>query len=747
MTRRNETSWPLLILMACLFCSGAAGIVNQVVWQRGLKVFLGGSETLSAMTVVLVFMLGIGLGSALASRWAGKLRNPLETLAYIEVALCGVNFGVAHLLSLDISESIYAFERSAIAVGVPIRAVYVFGATALLLAPCMLMGMTIPVSSEACQSQLKRTHSSLIGVLFGVNTGGAVLGAAVGAFYLLPWHGQFLSLIAAAGMNAIAAFGVWSVAWKVGDRRQLAESVNEDSSTSESGWLGLTPTSTLGFWLGFLALGYEMYLVRANTLIFQPVPKTFAITLGLFLLFWSIGTLLSAWRAISTAQWLLLGALSVAMIPFVADYHRWQLDSNQLSHVLGLVFYVPCLVFGALYGQLASQSARNWGKDVGRFATWNTAGSCLGVLTFTLLGYEITHSFNAWIIATALLAMLFVALLREAQLAGIQHILFRVCQVSFLMAISGLVVAGSSKAKPSGSAERAYYGRDGVVEIFPNRVMCWDGLEHSFLSENRSHVGDNNWHMATVPVLCHPSDQPEDVLVIGLGTGITAGTIAMHPDVRKVDVYEINHTLKRLHRDFPAETLNVISNAKINIRWQDGRSGLALNETKYDIITQQPLYLIQAGSGILLSKEYMKLVQRRLKPGGVFCIYSYSFDNEQQGLLVRQTAKSVFDHCESFMNGYMIVASDTPLVLDSTDWQRRIASSGEFGQEINEYEAFLASGKIAGAWQMLDQCDRQRYSFAATRHVISDDRPLVEYPEVVKRMIPIKERKQSVLGN
>lgn len=747
MTRRNTISWPLFILMACLFCSGAAGIVNQVVWQRGLKVFLGGSETLSAMTVVLVFMLGIGLGSALASRWAGKLRNPLETLAYIEVALCGVNFGIAHLLSLDISETIYAFERSAIAIGVPIRAVYVLGATGLLLLPCVLMGMTIPVSSEACQSQLGRTRSSLIGVLFGVNTGGAVLGAAVGAFYLLPWHGQFLSLIVAAGMNAIAAFGVWSAAWKVGDRVQQTNTSEVSDSKSEAAWLGLTPTAKLGFWLGFLALGYEMYLVRANTLIFQPVPKTFAITLGLFLLFWSVGTVLSAWRAISTAQWLLLGAVSVAIVPFVASYHRWQLGSDQFSQLLGLVYYVPCLVFGALYGQLASQSAKSWGRDVGRFAAWNTVGSCLGVLAFTLLGYEITHDFNAWIIATALLAMLFVSLLQEGQLVGMQQTLFRVCQVSFLLAISGLLVAGVSQGMPSGQAERAYYGRDGVVEIFPNRVMCWDGLEHSFLSENRSHIGDNNWHMGTVPVLCHPSDQPEDVLVIGLGTGITAGTIAMHPDVRKVDVYEINHTLKRLHRDFPAETLDVLSNAKINVRWQDGRSGLALNETKYDIITQQPLYLIQAGSGILLSKEYMQLVQRRLKPGGVFCIYSYSTENEQQSLLVRQTAKSVFVNCESFMNGYMIVASDGPLMLDSTEWQRRIANSAAFGQEISEYEAYLASGKIAGVRRLFDRCDRQRYRFDATRHVISDDRPLVEYPDVVKRMIPLTERRQTVLGN
>ncbi len=746
MTRRTDGSWLLAVLMAGLFCSGAAGIVNQVVWQRALKVFLGGSETLSAMTVVLVFMMGIGAGSALAGRWASRLRNPLETLAYIEAALCGVNFGIAHLLSLDVSESIYAFERSAVAIGIPIRAVYVLGATGLLLVPCLLMGMTVPVSSEACQGQLGRKRTSLIGILFGVNTGGAVLGAAVGAFYLLPWHGQFLSLVSAAGMNAIAAFGIWALAWKVGDRN-LSPQATAPRGDAPLRQVGTTSTSQLGFALGFLSLGYEMYLVRANTLLFQPVPKTFAMTLGLFLLFWSIGTLLSAWRSISIAQWLVLGAAAVAAVPFLAEFHRWQIRSSDLTQLVGLAYYVPCLAFGALYGRLAAESAHDWGRDVGKFAAWNTVGSCLGVLAFTLLGYEITHEFNAWIIATALLAMLVVSFKRTGQLAGMQHMLFRVCQVCFLLAISGLLVAGVSQGHQSGPVERAYYGRDGVVEIFPGRVMCWDGLEHSFLSKDGSHIGDNNWHMATVPVLCHASDTPEDVLVIGLGTGITAGTIAMHPDIKNVDVYEINHTLKRLHRDFPQETLNALGNAKIQINWQDGRSGLALNKTKYDIITQQPLYLMQAGSGILLSKEYMELVQSRLKPGGVFCIYSYSFDNEQQGLLVRQTAKSVFKHCESFMNGYMIVASDSPMMLDPTEWERRIANSGNFGEEIAAFETQLAAGKFAGVRRLFDQCDRQRYTFNATRHVISDDKPLVEYPEVVRRMIPLADESSRVLGN
>ena len=53
---------------AALFCSGGAGLVNEVVWQLALKRFLGGSESVSSMIVVVVFMLGLGAGSILMGR-------------------------------------------------------------------------------------------------------------------------------------------------------------------------------------------------------------------------------------------------------------------------------------------------------------------------------------------------------------------------------------------------------------------------------------------------------------------------------------------------------------------------------------------------------------------------------------------------------------------------------------------------------------------------------------------------------
>ena len=71
---RRTLIW--MALLVVLFSSGAAGLINQVVWQRALKVFLGGSESISSMIVVVVFLGGLGAGSWLAGRSALSAEKP-----------------------------------------------------------------------------------------------------------------------------------------------------------------------------------------------------------------------------------------------------------------------------------------------------------------------------------------------------------------------------------------------------------------------------------------------------------------------------------------------------------------------------------------------------------------------------------------------------------------------------------------------------------------------------------------------
>jgi spermidine synthase len=272
---------------------------------------------------------------------------------------------------------------------------------------------------------------------------------------------------------------------------------------------------------------------------------------------------------------------------------------------------------------------------------------------------------------------------------------------------------------------KIYYGRDGVIGVHQQtRDMFWDGLWHSRLSDGQDHIGTNNWFLATCPVIAHSRGEIEDVCVIGLGLGITAGTLAKLDSVRTVEAYEFNQTLKDIYEEYRSGTLGLADNPKLSILWQDARSGLSLREKKYDVIQTQPLYLKQAGSSLLNSREFFELVSRRLKPGGVFCLYSNG--EAQQAFAIRQTAAKVFRGRETFLNGYLLVLSNEPIRIDEAELARRLASPDPLWREIASYELTHDAAAI------LALLDRPALPWGDGQLVVTDDRPIVEYPAFLR---------------
>jgi len=723
----------LLVLLGGLFASGISGLIHQVVWQRALKVFLGGSEALSSMVVVLVFILGLGVGSILMGAQASRLKNPMKLLVLVEGLLFSVNMLIAVLLGLDLTESIYAFQRLAVSAGVPLRFVYGVSALVLLLPPCVLMGMTVPAAAEVAQRQLGCKQSTLINILFFVNTLGAVVGALASGFVLLPYLGQVAALFVGAGGNLVAGLLLLVLCgrhyWK--SQPPVAQ---PDALGGFGRWL--TPENNAGFLLGFLALAYEMYLFRLVAIAHLPLPYTFATTLCLFLLFWSAGVYLASLCRERLSRQLLALAFLLAAMPLLYKTDRWGGNFSLLG--IGLAYFLPCLFFGSVFGHLASSVEKHWGSHVGRFYAFNTLGSSLGILTLTLIGYEQDNDYNAWIISLGVLGVFCYLSSADRGRQGLtpRKYLFagKVFSAAGIIALLGIGLYLPYSQRTY--YWRSFFGKDGVIEIHQDTDLIWDGLWHSHLSSKDNHLGTTNWLLAAAPILCHSGPPIKDTLVIGLGTGITAATLARLDSVERVDVYDINRTLKAILAEYPNGTLRVAENPKIHIHWRDGRSGLALDPTRYDLITQQPLYLKQAGSSILLSREYMELVKSRLKAFGVFCIYSNSQGNEEQGLLVRETASTVFAHCVSFLRGGLIVASDDPLHLDKEKVARLLSRPDRIFQEARRLDRrFRERGREHH--QLMDLYDGEELTWTGGGYVITDDHPLVEYPGAVKRLVTI----------
>ena len=724
------------ILLGSLFLSGVASIINQVVWQRSVGIYLAGAETISSMIVVLVFMLGLGLGAHAMGRWAGRLGNPLRTLAIVELTLALANAGICYLLTLDISESVFAFQRMAVSVGIPLRALYAGVAAGLLLIPCFLMGLTVPLASEGCQKQLNYEEKRLLSVLFFLNTLGAVLGAMVSGFVIMPIIGQKAGLVIAILLNSLAGVLAMSLArHRVGRTAPSEERPVELQGPRATG--RLHPDLVLGFALGFASLGFEMYLFRIAALSFAPRPYVFSTVLTAFLLLWSLGVYLAKGRKDRIPLYLVLTAVSMALVPALRAMFC-PATANPKQGPLAMYVMAPCLIpcfgFGILFTQVATRFVKSWGRDVGKYFGYNTFGSCLGIIAVTLIGFEFDPDYSVLVIAAGM-AMMMLYLRRGwgTRDAWSNHRPLIKPALGVLVVVLagqlGLRVAGKSLAPQPSDVMASYYGKDGVIEINNKLDMRWDGLWHSFLVQDGNQVGSCNWKLAMVPLLCHRGERAPDVCVVGLGTGITSATLAKSKLVDRVDSYEINEVLKRIFRDYPAGTMNVATNPKIHIMWQDGRAGLALNaDKKYDLITQQPLYLVQSGSSCLLSKEYMELIKSRLKPGGVFCIYSNSMGYVEQAELVRATAAAAFKHCESFGGGYLLVVSDSPIVYTEESIEAKLESEGD-GPLATE----CRSARM-GVDNLVKYHDSPRMNWKCP-YIITDDHPLVEYPHIVKYLV------------
>lgn len=700
-----------LVLLAGLVLSGVAGLLNQVLWQRALRVYLGGSETLAAMVVVVVFLAGLGIGAALAARRCADLRSPLLALALVEAALGLANLGVAGLLGLDLTHSVYAAWRLAAEVGLPLRLVYGIAATVLLLPPTVLMGATVPLAGAACQRQLSVGSDALVPALFFVNTAGAAVGAWSAHAMFLPHLGQRQSLLVAVVCNAVAggAFALLSVGRRVAPSR----------AGGRAPLAGLRPEEVLGFLLGVLSLSFEMWLVRALTLSHEPRPETFAVALCAFLVHWSIGVALAGRLRVSVPA---VGGVTALLLALTPVLHIVLRDTGEVALVpTAVLLGLPCVGFGLLYGGLVRALTTDWGRDIGRYSAANTVGSCLGVLGFTLVGFESPLTWGALSLAIGV----------GAVAAGAA----RHAVAAVVLAVGAAAALGWGVSVPRSHEhweETAWWGRDGVVELTGPGDVYIDGMWHSQLSDGRDHVGEQYaWLPAAAGILGMAGRPLEDALVIGGGVGISATTIAGLEGVA-VDTYEINTTLQHLLRERPEETLHSLDNPRIHWMWQDARSGLALNEKQYDLIMSAPLLLRAAGSSSLLSLEYLDLVKSRLRPGGVVVVYANEGWQEQY-LLIQRTLAERFRFRVTWKDGLVTVCSDEPFQLTRRWLGARMAADDAFGAELARADVIARhDGWVGGLWGMY--AGDEGVDWVADRPITDDD-PLLEYPEIAEALV------------
>ena len=190
---------PILLIF---LLSGAASLIYEVVWMRYLTLIFGVS-TYATSTVLATFMGGLALGSFLFGSWADRVRRPLLAYAGLELAIGAYALAIPSLFEALRGPYVALYQLglpySGLALG---RAAL---ASLVLLPPTVLMGGTLPVLAAFFVRGRDGDVGRQTGILYFVNTGGAVLGCALAGFYLIEHLGLVATTQVAAATNFVLA--------------------------------------------------------------------------------------------------------------------------------------------------------------------------------------------------------------------------------------------------------------------------------------------------------------------------------------------------------------------------------------------------------------------------------------------------------------------------------------------------------------------------------------------------------------
>ena len=727
----------------CLLASGAGSLMLEMAWSRMLKLVFG-STTLAISTILVAYMLGLALGGRWGGRWAGRLRNGIATYGWIEIGIGLYAMAVPFVLGA------YPLLQRGL-IGLPfwlaaaIRFVVVL---AVLVLPTVLMGATLPVLVAALVRGSKGL-ASRVGLLYGMNTLGAVLGVLGATFVMFPAVGLRTTNWIAAGLDVlvgIVALTVLAPRLASSEAAAPAQAAVKPAPTHAdalSGWRAQWALASYGT-VGFTALMYEVAWTRTLTMTFGSSVYAFATILAAFLLGIALGSLIGRWFLDRMERPLLAYGCGLALLGLVSwaalrgvgalpEVLTGLLSSRGISGatlVLGglqvslIALLGPTLILGALFPLLTRALSESTGRHavaVGDVYFVNSLGSAVGAFTagFLLIpNFGLQTTFVVALVLNFLVAAaVLLALLPKATVLG------RGLGVGALVCALLLLFAGPSWDRQA-LTEGVYYkpeiAIDFGIDFEPLAGQPDDKLlyyEDGISTTVSIHRSGNNVNLrlngktdaslldrstqvlsAHIPALFGSS--PRSGLIIGYASGMTAGSLGLH-GLQRIDVLEIEPAVVRASVYFDEVNHRPREQPAVRVIYEDGRTFLAATRERYDTIISEPSNPWISGAANLFTREYFELAADKLGDDGNLLQWIQLYGMDEAGLL---SILSALTDCFPYVYGFLaydddsdllLLARKAPLTLDRLPrWERLPA-------EVQDDLARIDIAGTADLWSLL----------------------------------------------
>ncbi len=711
-----------LAVLFCLVFSGFSALVYQLVWTRLLG-FAFGTTTEAIATVLGVFFGGLALGNLWAAKGLKRVKRPLRAYGILEIGIGA--FALAILEPLKHFDGIYGIvgvDHSALAM----TALRVVAAAAVLLPPTIAMGATMPLVVRGTV----REDASLgrwSAWLYTANTFGAVLGAYLCGYWLIPYLGLSTTVLAAGIVNLVVGSAIIVLA---GRRAPVATHETPAAETRAPAAQGR------GFFLacfavsGFVAIGYEIVWSKVFGIVMEGTLYGFAAVLSAYLLGLALGSLCIAPyvdrirdlpRAFGLLHITIAAAVAAGMgaVPFL-PYAYAKLGQTATGadavHLLFLLV-VPLVVFPtALFGaafpiliRIYAQRADQAGEGFGVATAVNTLGSILA-----------SFSVGFWAVPKlGIDATLYLLILIDLVVA--QFILFRfqwstgterlkatalgaVVTLGVAFAFNGVHVGAAVSGRGMSASTFAAYrqklfvnestlaylneGRASVVSVHSTPLMRrlrTNGMPESGFHYAPPYYSSEAVLLGTLPYLF--SDDPKRALVIGLGGGNTLDAVRA-TGVETIDVIELEQVVVDASEIMYGGRDNPLDDPRVTLHVNDARNELLLERHRdtagFDMIASQPSHPWLIGAASLFTEEFFQLVRDNLNPGGVFALWVNGFRTDAESLLaVAASFERAFPGAVLLNSGsqdpyssLLFLGTRTPFVANTRVVEQRLEEPG-----------------------------------------------------------------------
>jgi spermidine synthase len=668
-----ETAQRWLPALLLLFVgSGCAALIYEVVWFQLLQLSIG-SSAVSLGVLLGIYMGGMCLGSLLLPKYLNPRNHPLRVYALLELGI-GL-FGIIVLFAVPLVGRVYTSIAGTGQVSLVLRAVV---AAICLLPPTLLMGATLPAIARWVETTPKGV--SWLGYFYGGNLAGAVAGSLLAGFYLLRVFDMATATGVAVALNVLVALLALLVAART---PHTVITATADTPPMPAVAPEVSRLVYIAIALsGLTALGSEVVWTRVLSLLFGATTYTFSLILAVFLVGLGIGSSLGSAMArnlpnpriaLGWCQLALCACLAWAAYQTGVSLPYWPINPSistslafnfQLDLMRAIWVMLPgAILWGASFPlALASVAAR--GQDsarlVGGVYAANTVGAIVGATVISLalvgtVGSQKTQQVLIGIAAMSALLMLMPATGEVRKpLTSTPVVVIGIALIAGLLArsvppIPWLLVA---------------YGRYSATWVGQNEmVYVGEGVTAS-VAVTRTPTGVLNYHNAgKVQASSEPQDMrlqrmlghittlvpknPNKVLVIGCGAGVTAGAVSIDPMVKDQTIAEIEPLVPRVvSTHFAQHNFNVVANPKVKVHLDDARHYLLTTNEKFDAITSDPLDPWVKGAATLYTREFFEVVKSHLNPGGVVTLFVQLYESSEAAV-----KSEIGTFLEAFPNG------------------------------------------------------------------------------------------------